>query len=485
VTSRLNDPVRAAFAMAPTSTDTADVRNPADVRQVVGTFPVIGVDYAEAVVERAELSRRGWSAMSAVQRYAQLAGAVGDLQLDGLDRLLVREQGKVLAEAALEMNYCGRVLAAFEPDIGWLDDPVRLPRSGPARTLVFHEPIGTVAILTPWNWPYALAVISVLPALLTGNPVVLFVAPTAPLAALAAFNQLAARLPEGVFSVLTATGIDVPRCIVEHPAVRMVSFTGSTQTGRTVMAEAAPTVTNLTLELGGNDAAILLDDAAIDDATLTKLALGAFTTSGQVCMAIKRLYVPEHALGEVIDGLGAVLDEWVVGDGLDPSTTIGPVHSAPQLRRVLTMVEEASAVGAQVRKHGRLTGDPEFGFFMQPTLVTDVDPRCSLVADEQFGPVLPVLPYCSVDEAIAMANDTDFGLCSSVWSTDEVRALSVARRLEAGTTFINAHGTAAMDPSAPYGGVKHSGAGRRGGRWALEGFTEPHSIVFPQPNAER
>lgn len=468
------------FTPAPAgSTGVLEVRNPADVRELVGTYPAIGPDYVDAAVEVAVGAQPGWARRSASERAEALAAAIATVQVEGLDRLLVREQGKILAEASLEMSYLGLVLPVFAAQAGWLDAGTELPDNGRSRTVVYQEPMGVVAIVTPWNWPFALAVISVLPALVAGNAVVLLVAPSAPLASLAAYGQLAAALPDGVLSVFTAPGSEVPQRLVEHPSVRMVSFTGSSQTGQIVMEEAAAGVKNLTLELGGNDAAILLDDVVLDEGALQRLTRGTFTTAGQVCMAIKRLYVPDRLFDRVVEGLGSVLDGWIIGDGLDAATTMGPLHNAAQLRRVQSLIDEARESGGVVHTYGKMAGDPEVGHFMLPAIVTGMDVGTRLVQEEQFGPALPVIPYSSVDAAVAMANDSEFGLCSSVWSADEERAKTVARLLETGTTWVNAHGTSVMDPRAPFGGVKNSGTGRRGGRWILESFTETHSVIIP------
>lgn len=458
-----------------------EIRNPARLSEIVGQCADDTIATVAAAAERADAAHHEWAALGAMARLHLLSEAVARVDVNGLDRLLVQEQGKVLREASVEMGYLGPTLAGFAPHAEWLDAGDELADNGRARTVVHRVPMGVVAVITPWNWPFALAAISVIPALLAGNAVVLFVAPSAPLASSEAFRRLAANLPEGVLGVVTSTDTSVPASLVSHPRVRSVSFTGGTTTGRSVMRQAAEGVKKLTLELGGNDAAILLDDVVLDDVTLERIVAGTFTTSGQVCMSIKRLYVPSRLLLDIVDGISSILDPFVIGDGLDPRTTMGPLHSARQLARVSSLVDAARAAGATVSEHGTLDADAAQGYFMRPMLVHGADHEGALVQEEQFGPVLPIIPYGTVEDAVQMANSSEFGLCSSVWSSDLDRAGRVARLLEAGTTFINAHGTAAMDPRAPYGGMKHSGIGRRGGRWTLEGFTDEHSIVIPQP----
>src|SRR6185437_2056994 len=297
----------------------------------------------------------------------------------------------------------------------------------------------------------------------------------APLATLRAFATIAAALPPGVLSVVTGPGDVVAQRLVDHPDVRKISFTGSVATGQEVTRRSAVNLKNLTLELGGNDAAIVLDDTPAGPALYQRLVDGTFMSSGQVCMAIKRLYLPRARLEPIVDELAARLDQMVVGDGLDPATTLGPVHLASQRDRVVGLVEDARSRGATVRELGDLRADPARGFFVRPTLVTGLDHDAPLIQEEQFGPVLPVIAYDSVDEAVAMANDSEFGLSSSVWSADEDRAHQVAVRLEAGATFINSHGVFSVDRRAPFGGMKQSGTGRMSGRWALDSFCELHT----------
>ncbi len=283
-------------------------------------------------------------------------------------------------------------------------------------------------------------------------------------------------LPAGLLTTMTGPIPTVGARLLEHPGIGKVSFTGSCASGRVVAAAVANTLKNLTLELGGNDAALVLDDAVIDDKLCGDLVTAAFTTTGQVCLAVKRVYAPRHLVGPIADGIAAVLEDYVIGPGLAEESTMGPLHTAAQREKVRELVADARAQGATVRTCGILAGDPDRGYFELPTVVTGIAHGSRLVREEQFGPTLPVLGYDTVDEAIAMVNDSDYGLASSIWTEDEDRAVGLARRIQAGSTYINAHGLFAVDPRAPFGGVKQSGVGRELGREGLLSFTETHTI---------
>jgi acyl-CoA reductase-like NAD-dependent aldehyde dehydrogenase len=297
-----------------------------------------------------------------------------------------------------------------------------------------------------------------------------------PLTVVRAIEAIADLFPSGLVAAVTGPGATVGRRLLEHPLVRKVSLTGSTETGREAAGVAGRTVKNLTLELGGNDAALVLPDCEIDEALCGNLVAGAFTTSGQLCFGIKRVYVARSRARELADGLCAILDQYVIGNGLEPGTSMGPLNNGPQRDFVAELVAEAVASGGVARPCGEMAGDPERGWFLSPTIVTGLDDSARLVSEEQFGPALPVLAYDSVDEAIDRVNATEFGLCSSIWTVDEDRAVGLARRIQAGTTFVNNHGLFALDLNGPFGGVKQSGVGRELALPGLAAYTEPHTI---------
>ncbi len=459
------------------TTEVVEVRNPADTGELVGTYPALDVHHVDQAVEAARAAQPEWAARSAVERAVVLRAAADDIAaIDGLDRLLVREQGKALWEAAFEVGFYEMAATTFAEYAERLDAGELLVDDGMGQIVSYPEPFGVVGAITPWNFPFAISAVKVTSALLTGNAVVLVVAPSTPFTCLAGFGALARHLPPGLLSVITGPGPKIGQRLVEHPDVPKVSFTGSIPTGRAVARAAAEHLKSLTLELGGNDPAVLLDDCPLDDKLFGDLVSGTFTGAGQVCLNIKRVYAPAGKVGELAEGLAAVLDDFVIGPGLDPESTMGPLHSRSQRDRVVELVGEARAAGGVVRECGELRGDPERGWFLRPCVVTGLDPDARLVREEQFGPALPILGYESLDEAIDGANDTEFGLASSVWTGDEERGWAVARRLRAGTTTVNSHGLFAIDPRAPFGGMKDSGLGRELGLEGLLALTESHSV---------
>jgi acyl-CoA reductase-like NAD-dependent aldehyde dehydrogenase len=314
------------------------------------------------------------------------------------------------------------------------------------------------------------------PALLAGNTVVVKPSVLAPAALTEYLRHLAAHLPPGVLNVVHGDA-EAGGALVAHPAVRKVSFTGSVRVGQQIMAAAASNLKKVSLELGGNDAAIVLDDADFA-AAVPRLCQGAFTRAGQICFAVKRVYVPERRFAEFCEQLCATADSYRVGYGLDEQTTFGPLISDRELGRVRGLVERARSAGGDVRELGRATDtvDWDAGHYMLPAVVAGLDPNAELVAVEQFGPVLPVVPYRDEDQAVSFANGTEYGLASSVWGTDTDRAIGVARRIEAGATFVNSHNLSSLSFDMPFGGVKRSGLGRERTALGLQEYVEDHAI---------
>jgi acyl-CoA reductase-like NAD-dependent aldehyde dehydrogenase len=328
-----------------------------------------------------------------------------------------------------------------------------------------HKPLGVVAAITPWNLPLLLLMIKVAPALLAGNTVVAKPAPTTPLTTLK-FGELCARiLPAGVVNIIVDQN-DLGTALTSHPDVAKVAFTGSTATGKKVMASAAGTLKRLTLELGGNDAAIVLEDAD-PKKVAPGIYAGAMFNAGQGCIAIKRLYVHDSLYDAVCDELGRLARETVVGDGLEHGTQTGPIQNRAQFERVKGFLEDARRNGTIVAGGGVLERE---GYFVQPTIVRDVPDTARLVREEQFGPVLPVLRYSDIDEVIERANDTDFGLGGSVWSSNRERAFGVAARINSGTVWVNKHLDVGLD--TPFAGAKQSGMGVEMSQEGLEEFTQ-------------
>jgi acyl-CoA reductase-like NAD-dependent aldehyde dehydrogenase len=298
---------------------------------------------------------------------------------------------------------------------------------------------------------------------------------------------MAEVLPAGVLNVVNGPEAGLGAALVAHPDVDMVSFTGGVGTGQAVMAAAAVTTRPVVLELGGNDAAILAPDVAGDAALADRLVEAAFVTSGQVCMAIKRLYVHRDRLDETVDALAARLATEVVGDGLADEVTMGPVHTGAARDRVEALLSEAAAAGGVLVRPGRLRAEDEGsgGYFVSPALVVAPPAQAGIVRQEQFAPALPVIPYDDIGEAVDAANDTGFGLCASVWSNDDALAADVAARLAAGTVFVNAHGLSAVDMYAPMGGWKQSGFGLELGTEGMQAFARQRvRVVRPGPGEQ-
>jgi len=464
------------------SGDRYELHNPALPRDLVGTAAAASREDAREAVTAAHRAFPAWAALSYEERAAHLTKIADRLVEDPKDvearvRLLTREHGKILKESTMEVTrlgdrfrYCGSLAERLSRD-----ERLGAP---PFDTLVTRQPRGVAALITPWNWPLSILGAKLPQALISGNTVVVKLSERATLAPALTVRLIAEVLPKGVVNLVTGMGAEVGDELVSHPLVRKVSFTGGTKIGRAIMARAAETLKHVTLELGGNDPALVLEDADLSEDALGRMVTGTFLTSGQVCMAVKRLYVHESRYEELVEGFSAIAEKRVVGSGLDPDVTMGPLNNKPQLETVRAFVAEARSRGATVREVGHVADEESFerGYFHLPTIVTDADPSLQVVCSEQFGPVIPIIPFRNDDEAVAMANDTEFGLCSSVWTRDPERALAVARRLEAGYTYLNAHGPMAQDGRAPFGGFKQSGIGRNLGYEGVLEFMEPHSI---------
>ncbi len=461
---------------------TYEVRNPADPHEVVLEAPAASSSQLDAAVEAARRAQPAWGAMDAEERFdlvrkaATAAGAAVE-EMD-LARLLTREHGKVLWEAQFDAGTVAGMASAFAPLAAEVLAGRTLPGQG-RTTRVVPEPHGVVAAILPFNWPVSVLGNKILPALLMGNAVVVKTPPSCPGAVLAVTAAMAEMLPAGVVNALNAPGPELGSALVAHPGVDMVSFTGGVPTGRAVMQGAAGALTPVVLELGGNDPSLVAPDVEIDDALAEKVFGATFLTTGQVCMAIKRLYVPEAKVPAMVEALVARIGREVVGNGLEPEVTMGPVHREPDRRRIEAMLEDAAGRGATVHRPARLRDEAASsgGYFVSPAVVEGAPDDASIVAEEQFGPALPVLGYRDVDEALARANDTSYGLCASVWTGDMELAGRLSRQLEAGTVFVNAHGTSAMDHRAPFGGWKHSGFGVELGPEGMLAFTRPRTIL--------
>ena len=381
--------------------------------------------------------------------------------------ILTREQGKPVKKAMVELMGA----SAWFDYAATLELPVEVVQDDErARVEVHRRPLGVVAAITPWNFPIILASWKIGPALLAGNTLVIKPSPFTPLSTLALGEALREVVPPGVINVVSG-GDDLGKWMTSHPVPRKISFTGSVETGKHVAASAAPDLKRVTLELGGNDAAILLPD--VDPAAIAeKLFWGAFDNVGQVCSAIKRVYVHEDKYEATVSALAERARRTVVGDGFDEKSEIGPLNNRPQFERVQELVEDAVQAGATVVTGG--SAREGGGYFFEPTILTDVAEGVRIVDEEQFGPAVPVLPYRDVDDAVERANRSHYGLSGSVWSGDLKRAAEVASKLDCGTAWVNQH--VAIAPHIPFGGAKWSGIGVENGPWGLYGFTEIRAL---------
>lgn len=377
--------------------------------------------------------------------------------------VLTGEQGKPLKDATFEVIGAGFWLKYFAD--------LELPREviqddDKAFVEVVRRPMGVVAAITPWNFPLALAAWKIAPALLAGNTMVLKPSPYTPLSTLKMGELLREVLPPGVLNVVSG-GDGLGAWMTSHEVPRKVSFTGSVATGKKVAVSAAPDLKRVTLELGGNDPAILLDD--VDPAVVAdRLFSGAFQNNGQVCSAIKRVYAPERLYADVVEALAERARSAKVGPGTEEGVKYGPINNRPQYERVGELVSDALSNGARAAAGGKPIDGP--GYFFEPTILADVSDGARIVDEEQFGPALPVIAYSDLDDALERANGTHFGLSGSVWSADPDRAADVAAQLECGTAWVNTH--LALAPHQPFGGFKWSGVGVENGPWGLYGFTE-------------
>ena len=453
---------------APAAAETTfGVINPA-IGDVFDQAPECTRQQLDAAMQAAATAFRTWRLDETARR--NLLGACADAinaHAHELARVLTQEQGKPLAKAAGEIAGAAKWFSYTAR----LEIPVEVALDNDrVRVEVRRRPYGVVAAITPWNYPVSLAVWKIAPALLAGNTMVLKPSPFTPLSTLRLGEILRDVLPAGVLNVVSG-GDALGAWMTSHPAVRKISFTGSVATGKLVAAAAAPDLKRVTLELGGNDAAIVLPDVDVAR-TAKRLFWGAFENCGQVCSAIKRVYVPESLYEPMVTHLAEMARGVKVGNGLDEDSQLGPINNLPQFDRVQELVEDARQSGARMVTGGERVGD--CGYFFAPTIVADLTDGSRLVDEEQFGPVLPVMAYTEVDDAIERANATHFGLSGSVWSRDTAKAEEVARQLDCGTAWVNQHLN--ILPHAPFGGAKWSGIGVENGPWGLLGFTEIQTV---------
>jgi succinate-semialdehyde dehydrogenase/glutarate-semialdehyde dehydrogenase len=459
------------------SGETYEVRNPA-TGEVVDRVPSGGPEDVEKAARAAERAFQSWSRLAPAERARILHRAAEHMlgKVEEIAPVLTKEQGKTLLESRLEARRFGENIAWFADLADKLHGQmVALPDTS-TYGLVVLRPIGVCGAIVPWNFPLTLAANKVAPAIAAGNTVVLKPSSTTPLATLACIEALIeGGLPEGVVNVVLGQGTG--EAIVTNPVIRKVALTGSTPTGRRVMEVAAGQLKKVTLELGGSDPCIVLDDADLDEAAKA-ISVGRFFNCGQACLAIKRLYVQEAVFEPLLERLTARAAKLKPGNGMDKDTRMGPMHTATQRAEVEAQVQDALDRGAKVvfgggRPEGDGYGD---GNFINPTILTDVPDGARMWTEEVFGPALPVRRIKDLDEGLRLANDSPFGLGSSIWTGSMASAHRAVRELEAGYTWVNALQIA--HDELPFGGTKQSGFGKEHGLEAYYSYCEQKSVVY-------
>lgn len=446
-----------------------EVINPADETVVAKAPNATDLQLNEAVVA-AERAFASWRKTSAAQR-RELLLSIADVieeNADELIDLLVAEQGKSRKQAEREVLQQGvaglrlRATLSLEPELVQDDEQ--------GRVEIHYRPLGVAAAIVPWNFPFGIAIGKLATALSAGCTLILKPSPFTPLSTLRLGELIKDVVPAGVLNILSGDDSFGPK-LTAHPGIRKISFTGSIATGKKVMEGAARDLKRLTLELGGNDAAIVLDDIDVEK-TAGPLFMGAFINSGQTCVAIKRIYAHESVYEPLVQALGAIARRTKVGPGKDPESALGPVQNRVQYERVLKVLDSVKSGQGRIVAGGEIAEGK--GYFIPPTVVADVQEGCPLVDDETFGPLLPIIKYSDVDDAIQRANASGYGLGGSVWGASEERATDIARQLDTGTAWVNQHPS--LSPLVPFGGAKQSGLGAESGSEGLKGFCQLHVV---------
>ncbi|AIT82145.1 aldehyde dehydrogenase family protein [Novosphingobium pentaromativorans] len=443
------------------------VLNPAD-ETAFAQCPKADKAQLEQAIAAAKAAFPGWAA-TPIEERAQALVAIGkalESRAQEFAGLITREQGKPIDQAMFEVMGSVAVLMTFA---GMRLDPQVISDANGRKVIEHRTPLGVVAAITPWNYPLILHCAKVAPALMAGNSIVAKPAPTTPLATLKFVELCADHLPAGVLNVICDEN-DLGAELTSHPDVAKVSFTGSTPTGKKVVQAAAGTLKRTTLELGGNDAAIVLDD--VDPVAVARHVFqGAMGNAGQICFAIKRAYVPSSLYEDFCAELARLASEAIVDDGAKQGTQVGPLQNAMQFEKVKGYLADAKQNG-KVIAGGAPLDRP--GYFIAPTIVRDIADDAKVVREEQFGPILPVLKYDDIDDVIARANDSEFGLSGTVWGKDVEAATAIAMRVDAGTVWVNQH--MAIDFAIPFRGAKQSGIGGEYGQEGLHEYTQAHIV---------
>ena len=444
-----------------------DVLNPAD-NKLLAKAPIASGSRVEEAVSAAKLAFKSWK-LDAGYRRSCIRLCVDRLtaHIDQIALLLTLEQGKPLGQAV------GETKSAIMKINNCLEEsvPVDTFETKDKITHVFRHPIGVVAGIAPWNFPVSIGAAKMFRPLILGNTVVMKPASVTPLSSLYMAELISDILPPGVLNVITGPG-KTGESLVSHPDVRMVTFTGSVPVGKRIAEVAAKDLTRVSLELGGNDASIVMADADLDKYA-ESIFWGAFRNSGQICIASKRLYIHEDIYEDLLDRLVKIAKSVKIGNGLNPDNNMGPVNNISQLELIEELVADAKSHGGKVLCGGkRLPGD---GYFYPPTIIANIAEGVRLVDEEQFGPVLPVMSFNCIDEVISRVNNSKLGLAGSVWCGDPQQGHEIAKQIESGMVWVN-H-ILGSHPKAPFGGMKESGVGREGGHWGVELMCELQAVT--------
>lgn len=442
-----------------------DVINPA-TEETIASCPKASVEQLNSAVDAAQKAFKSWSQTDSATRAAKIhqIAALIEENTESLAKLLTEETGKAMQGMGSFFEAGGSV--AWTHATAEMDLPVEVIEEDDAHRIELHrKPLGVVGSIVPWNFPLMIAIWHIIPALKAGNTVVIKPSPLAPLSAIKLVELMNEVLPAGVVNIVTGED-HIGEAITQHPDISKVIFTGSTNTGKNIMANCASTLKRLTLELGGNDAAIVLPDVD-PNAIAETIFHSAFVNSGQTCAALKRLYVHEEVYDQVCDALVNIANQCKVGNGLEQDVVFGPIQNKQQYERVCQLAEDTKAEGGRFLTGGEPMPGP--GYFFPITLVADISDGSRLVDEEPFGPMLPIIKFSDVDEVIARANKNSCGLGGSVWSGDTELATKLAGQLECGTAWVNTH--AQIQPNVPFGGVKDSGFGVEFSTQGLEEYT--------------
>jgi len=463
--------------------ETMAIADPAKPGVVVGHAASATPEDVRDAVAAAKAAYPAWAALTPSQRAEKMLAALRGI--DGANRdadaaILSQENGKIRFEAwvdslVLEIRWKLALTHADEVEAAKVLPPI--PGAIPVQTTVSYQPLGVVSIIVPFNWPIAILGASLPHALLAGNTVIVKPPLTAPLATTRVVQRIAEQLPPGVLNVVTGQDANMS-ALIRNPEIAKVCFTGSVGGGKKIMELASASLTRVTLELGGNDPAVILQDAILDDVHLDRLYAAIYDTTGQICMNAKRVFVHSSRMDEVVSGLSARLQKAKLGYGLETGTTMGPLHSPAQKKFVDALIQEAKDSGANVLEFGELPGgDMKGGNFVRPAIVVNPDPKLRIVTEEQFGPVIPIIPFETEEEAVKAANDSWAGLAGSVWTSDPQKANRVGGQMVCGYVWVNDHGATRLDLRAPFGGMKSSGIGREQGIEGIRAFQDTRSIA--------